>query len=150
MARLATRRSGALLLRIVITAVSFVDTCSTFVSVGPSLQVNVDTSRGLVFPLQPKVRTDSTLIRLRPDPNDGLDSILILPVATLSMCAAILVGALYAFSTNPNAGFDVDLYMALDGSLRDPPGSDTEAIVALPSLSSAETIVGAFFGPPHR
>lgn len=43
--------------------------------------------------------------------------------------------------------FDIDFFLALDRSLNAPPVE--EQILELPSLSPAEQIVGAFFGPPH-
>ena len=48
------------------------------------------------------------------------------------------------------SGIDVDLYMAIDDTLQQPQrnGGDFDSIVALPSLSPAEKLVGALFGPP--
>jgi hypothetical protein len=53
--------------------------------------------------------------------------------------------ALLRSTTSPIDGFDIDTFMALKGIM-----ADTDpTIVELPSLSPAEQLVGAIFGPPQ-
>lgn len=89
----------------------------------------------------------------KPKPNDGIDPVIILPSITIACIAILILWVLNAKLSNPNAYFDVDFYMALDGIIGNP-GSDTvdspESIVGLPPLSPAEQLVGAIFGPPSR
>ena len=58
--------------------------------------------------------------------------------------------ALLRSTTSPIDGFDIDMFMALKGIIDTTPmdGSDP-TIVELPSLSPAEQLVGAIFGPPQ-
>lgn len=82
-----------------------------------------------------------------------IDPIYILPIITISMISAGLFIFLYEkFSDPMSNSFDVDFYMALEGTLSDvksTSGESTESIISLPPLTPAEKIVGAFFfGPP--
>jgi len=58
--------------------------------------------------------------------------------------------ALLRSTTSPIDGFDIDMFMALKRIIDTTPmdGSDP-TIVELPSLSPAEQLVGAIFGPPQ-
>lgn len=89
-----------------------------------------------------------------------IDPIYILPIATTMTILAVLSILLYNIFTNPMTSFDIDFYMALDGTLNNSNamntgvmdtsggGAQLESITGLPPLSPAEKIVGAFFGPP--
>uniref|UniRef100_A0A7S0XQM7 Uncharacterized protein n=1 Tax=Pseudo-nitzschia delicatissima TaxID=44447 RepID=A0A7S0XQM7_9STRA len=59
--------------------------------------------------------------------------------------------ALLRSTTSPIDGFDVDMFMALKGIMDTAPmdSMDPSTIVELPSLSPAEQLVGAIFGPPQ-
>ena len=70
--------------------------------------------------------------------------------------------ALLRDTNSPTDGFDVDMFMALKGMLETNTygGNDMttavtddyyygDTIIELPSLSPAEQMVGAIFGPPH-
>lgn len=71
-------------------------------------------------------------------------------LATLLFVAFWPLLALLRSTTSPIDGFDVDMFMALKGIMDTPPLMDTDStIVELPSLSPAEQLVGAIFGPPH-
>ena len=50
----------------------------------------------------------------------------------------------------PTAGFDIDMFMALKGILDTSPDMGLDEIYELPTLSPAEQLVGAIFGPPTR
>ena len=70
--------------------------------------------------------------------------------ATLLFVAFWPLLALLRSTTSPIDGFDVDMFMALKGIMDTAPLTDTDStIVELPSLSPAEQLVGAIFGPPH-
>ena len=82
-----------------------------------------------------------------------LDPIFILPSLTLVGLALLAAMVIFTNLSRPNSGLDVDLYMAIDGTLNSNSmgggmGSQDESIIALPSLSPAEKLVGALFGPP--
>ena len=71
-------------------------------------------------------------------------------LATLLFVAFWPLLALLRSTTSPIDGFDVDMFMALKGIMDTPTLMDTDStIVELPSLSPAEQLVGAIFGPPH-
>ena len=66
--------------------------------------------------------------------------------------------ALLRDTNSPTDGFDVDMFMALKGMLGSGGNDMTTAvtddyygdtIIELPTLSPAEQMVGAIFGPPH-
>lgn len=58
--------------------------------------------------------------------------------------------ALLRSTTSPIDGFDIDMFMALKGIMDTAPMNDGDpTIVELPSLSPAEQLVGAIFGPPQ-
>ena len=70
--------------------------------------------------------------------------------ATLLFVAFWPLLALLRSTTSPVDGFDVDMFMALKGIMDTTPLTDTDStIVELPSLSPAEQLVGAIFGPPR-
>lgn len=63
--------------------------------------------------------------------------------------------ALFRDTNDPTSGFDIDMFMALKGILgsnEDDLGmgrmGNVDTIMELPSLSPAEQLVGAIFGPP--
>ena len=58
--------------------------------------------------------------------------------------------ALLRSTTSPIDGFDVDMFMALKGIMDTVPMDNMDpSIVEVPSLSPAEQLVGAIFGPPR-
>eukprot|EP00531_Pseudo-nitzschia_arenysensis_P011433 CAMPEP_0116118340 /NCGR_PEP_ID=MMETSP0329-20121206/2050_1 /TAXON_ID=697910 /ORGANISM="Pseudo-nitzschia arenysensis, Strain B593" /LENGTH=208 /DNA_ID=CAMNT_0003611957 /DNA_START=86 /DNA_END=713 /DNA_ORIENTATION=+ len=59
--------------------------------------------------------------------------------------------ALLRSTASPIDGFDIDMFMALKGIMDPTPmdNMDPTSIVELPSLSPAEQLVGAIFGPPR-
>ncbi len=59
--------------------------------------------------------------------------------------------ALLRSTASPIDGFDIDMFMALKGIMDPTPmdNMDPTSIVELPSLSPAEQLVGAIFGPPQ-
>lgn len=93
-----------------------------------------------------------------------IDPIYILPIVTTMSILVVSSILLYNKITNPTTSFDIDFYMALDGTLKSnneinsigidelssssSGGAQFESITGLPPLSPAEKIVGAFFGPP--
>ena len=83
-----------------------------------------------------------------------LDPIYILPITTTTIIIIGICLILYNINTNPTTTFDIDFYMALDGTMNTNGGAGgagnngQEAIIGLPQLSPAEKIVGALFGPP--
>ena len=91
-------------------------------------------------------------LTMSSSPNfEVIDPILILPSLTLVGLALLASMVIYTNLSGPSSGLDVDLYMAIDGTLNGNSvgggPSQEESIFALPSLSPAEQLVGALFGP---
>ena len=101
-----------------------------------------------------KLDEEDALEDLTPIPesnSEPLDPIYILPLAAVIGVLLLATMVVYIQSTRPMSGIDVDLYMAIDDTLSRRNGGtmgDPESIVALPTLSPAEQLVGALFGPP--
>jgi hypothetical protein len=71
-------------------------------------------------------------------------------LATILFVAFWPLLALLRSTTSPIDGFDIDMFMALKGIIDTSPMGDTDpTIMELPSLSPAEQLVGAIFGPPQ-
>lgn len=83
---------------------------------------------------------------------DNVDPIYILPSITTTFSLIFLILGLLFSSSNRNMvttrEFDVDFYMALDGTLNSNNDGGDLTINPLPPLSPAEQLVGALFGPP--
>lgn len=79
-----------------------------------------------------------------PTPPESLSTPAVL-FATVLFVSFWPLLALLRSTTSPIDGFDIDTFMALKGIM-----ADTDStIVELPSLSPAEQLVGAIFGPPQ-
>ena len=96
----------------------------------------------------------TTLVDSNLNDNDDVSSQQqILPVV-LSVVAFTTFWPLLAYLRfeNPLGYFDIDTFLALKGIMSDGVTMDTygNEIIELPSLSPAEQLVGAFFGPPSR
>lgn len=84
------------------------------------------------------------------DSNAPAQNILPAIFATLLFVSFWPLLALLRSTTSPIEGFDIDMFMALKGILDTAPDNmDPTTIVELPSLSPAEQLVGAIFGPPR-
>jgi hypothetical protein len=93
----------------------------------------------------------------RRDPNNDDDDNLqssSLPFLTFAVPAVVIVAfwpllALLRDTNDPTSGFDVDMFMALQGILDGGNVATMDGgIMELPPLSPAEQLVGAIFGPP--
>ena len=133
---------------------------TTFRSIGRKPKRTLPCSRGTwssqtALASEPPSNTESESLSQEDDsssqtttssPNsDMFDPILILPSLTLVGLALLVSMVVYTNISRPNSGLDVDLYMAIDGTLK---ANSDESIFALPPLSPAEQLVGALFGPP--
>lgn len=108
------------------------------------------------FPLSPGDKP--ARLHLAKDPNndskheDWVFLAVALPAVLLLSLWPLI--ALFRDTSNPTAGFDVDMFMAIKGILESNNSSDSmdlmmrDGIVELPPLSPAEQLVGAIFGPP--
>jgi hypothetical protein len=85
-----------------------------------------------------------------------IDPIYILPITTTILISLGISFLVYTKMTNPASTFDIDFYMALDGTMNSNSNNNGVGngggvgcdVVGLPPLSPAEKMVGALFGPP--
>jgi hypothetical protein len=113
-------------------------------------------SCNFITQVQKPVFLTSTALKMGDDGDDARN----LPfLASAVLVTAILASwpllSFFRDTNNPTDGFDIDMFMALKGMLDSSSNGgsmmadDYETILQLPSLSPAEQLVGAIFGPPR-